>query len=86
MFYVYIIESVTMSKWYYGFTERSPDQRLIEHNGNHQHFTTNKGPWKLIFVRAFENKKDALSFEKKLKSFRNKQFIASEFSEYFLNL
>jgi putative endonuclease len=85
MFYVYIIESIKTSTWYYGFTERSPTQRLYEHNGNHHHFTANKGPWKLIFIRNFENKKGALSFERKLKSIRNKVFIKKEFEKYFLN-
>jgi putative endonuclease len=85
MFYVYIIQSETTNKWYYGFTERIPMERLEEHNGNHHHFTANKGPWKLIFLRCFENKKDALRFERKLKSLRNKEFITKEFGGYFLN-
>ena len=84
MFYVYILESLTTSKWYYGFTARTPEQRLIEHNGNHLHFTANKGPWKLIFIRAFETMSEALGFEKRLKSLRNKKFIQAEFSQYFL--
>jgi len=84
MFYVYIIASLTTPAWYYGFTERNPEERLKEHNGNHHHYTANKGPWELIFMRRFENKKDALSFEKKLKSFRNKEFIAREYAQYFI--
>ena len=84
MFYVYIIESLTTLSWYYGYTERNPIQRLREHNGGHHHFTANKGPWKLIFLRDFENKKDALSFEKKLKKLRNKHFITIEYAAYFL--
>jgi putative endonuclease len=84
MFYVYIIESSVTSSWYYGFTERDPLERLAEHNGSHHHFTANKGPWKLIFIRNFEVKSDALKFERKLKSLRNKVFIQAEFSEYFL--
>ena len=85
MFYVYIIESATTSKWYYGSTKRTPAERLLEHNGNHHHFTANKGPWKLIFVRNFDTKMDAFKFEKKLKSLRNKNFIRAEFSQFFLN-
>ena len=84
MFYIYIIESTSTLRWYYGFTERIPMERVIEHNGNHHHFTANKGPWKLIFVRVFENKGEALKFEKKLKSLRNKRFIRAEFADYFL--
>ena len=84
MFFVYIIESIATARWYYGSTERNPVERLIEHNGNHHHFTAHKGPWKLIFIRIFENKSEALKFEKKLKSLRNKKFIWEQFAEYFL--
>ena len=56
---------------------------LIEHNGNRHHFTANKGPWKLIFVRAFDNKSDALKFERKLKSLRNKKYIQAIFRVLF---
>ena len=84
MFYVYIIESLATLTWYYSFTERNPEERLIEHNGNHHHFTANKGPWKLIFVRSFEMKTHALLFERKLKSLHNKDFIRAEFSQHFL--
>jgi putative endonuclease len=83
MFYVYIIESKTSAKWYYGFTER-PEERIKEHNGDHHHYTANKGPWKLIFLREFENRYEALQFEKRLKKLRNKKFIFREFAAYFL--
>jgi putative endonuclease len=83
MFYVYIIESLHSQKWYYGFSER-PEERLKEHNGNHHHFTAGKGPWVLIFIREFHTKAEALMFEKKLKSLRNKDFILKEFASYFL--
>jgi putative endonuclease len=85
MFYVYIIESQKTFFWYYGFTERKPEERLAEHNGNHHHYTANKGPWVLIFLRTFKIRKDALAFEKKLKSLRNKSFIKREYSLYFIN-
>jgi len=48
---------------------------LDEHNENHHYFTANKGPWKLIFFRSFEKKKEALTFEKRLKSLCNTKTI-----------
>jgi putative endonuclease len=84
MFYVYIIESSVTAKWYYGYTERNPLERLKEHNYNHHHYTANKGPWDLIFVRQFDNKNEALLFEKKLKSVRNKDFIKREYFQFFI--
>ena len=41
-----------------------PSERLKEHNGNHHHYTAHKGPWKLIFIRLFNIKQEALQFEK----------------------
>ena len=84
MFYVYIIESEINSSWYYGFTERKPSDRVFEHNGNHHHYTANKSPWVLIFLREFNTKKEALVFEKKLKSLRNKEFIKKEYGLFFI--
>ena len=83
MFFTYIIKSESNGKWYYGNTER-PEERIKEHNGNHHHFTAGKGPWSLIFLREFTNRKEALTFERKLKSNRNKEFIRPEFREFFL--
>jgi putative endonuclease len=85
MFYVYIIQSETNSSRYYGFTERKPKNRVIEHNGNPHHYTANKGPWVLIFLREFDSKREALLFEKKLKSLRNKEFIQREYALYFIS-
>jgi hypothetical protein len=43
-----------------------------------------KGPWKLIFIRSFTDKKEALAFERQLKKWRNKNYIRRQFKEYFL--
>jgi predicted GIY-YIG superfamily endonuclease len=64
--------------------ERKPDERVLEHNGNHHHYTVNKGPWALIFLREFNTKVEALVFEKKLKSLRNKDDIKMECGSYFI--
>jgi putative endonuclease len=83
MFHVYILESESTSKWYYGYSERLTE-RIADHNTNHQHYTGGKGPWKLIFQRAFTEKSEAMAFEKKLKQLRNKDYIKREYKQYFL--
>jgi putative endonuclease len=85
MFHVYIIESESTGKWYYGCTERLTE-RIHDHNTNHPHYTGGKGPWKLIFRRSFADKSEALAFEKKLKGLRNKEYIKRAFPEYFLKI
>ncbi len=81
--YVYIIESGSNGKWYYGYSE-DPDQRYIDHQTNRSRYTRFKGPWKLIFIREFLIKSEALQFEKYLKKIRNKDFIRKAFVEFFI--
>ena len=83
MFSVYIIESES-GQWYYGSTENLV-QRLSDHNSNRANFTRFKGPWALIFERNFQDKADGLKFEKELKRLKNKKYIRTAFSQYFLN-
>ncbi|NJN42648.1 MAG: GIY-YIG nuclease family protein [Flammeovirgaceae bacterium] len=81
--YIYILQSLTTEKWYYGFTENL-EQRLHDHQSNRSRYTRFKGPWKLIFKRTFEDKSEALRFEKHIKKSKNKLYLRSAYSEYFL--
>ncbi len=83
-FYTYIIESDISQRWYVGHTNNI-ERRLVEHNSGQNKSTKGKGLWKLIFLRSFDNNLDANRFELKLKKLRNKIFIRSEYSEFFLN-
>ena len=82
VYYVYILESLTSGKWYYGSSSKLL-RRIDDHQSNRARYTRFKGPWTLIFVREFDNKADSLQFERYLKRLRNKSYIQREFSEYF---
>ncbi len=82
MYFTYIIQSTKNNSWYYGSTDNL-DGRLYEHNAGQNKSTKNKDPWKLIFKRPFETRLEALRFELKLKSLKNKNFIGKEYSEFF---
>ena len=56
MFYVYILESEIDGDFYKGSTEDYV-KRLAEHNRGESQFTRSKMPWKLIFVRKFNDKR-----------------------------
>ena len=73
MYYVYIIESVSLGLFYKGSTA-DYERRLIEHNGGKNDYTRGKGPWQLVFVQEFELKSEALIQEKKLKRC-NKEYL-----------
>ena len=73
MYYVYILESIVDGDFYKGSTEDYL-KRLSEHNSGESKFTRTKMPWKLVFVREFNNKKEALIEEKRLKKC-NKEYL-----------
>ena len=73
MFYVYILESEIDGDFYKGSTEDYV-KRLAEHNRGESQFTRSKMPWKLIFVREFNDKRAALIEEKRLKKC-NKEYL-----------
>ncbi|WP_035646000.1 GIY-YIG nuclease family protein [Flavobacterium sp. ASV13] len=75
MFYVYIIYSKTFDVYYKGFSE-DVSQRLLYHNENRSRYTSNKGPWELVYLKAFETKKEALVEELRLKKLNRKSLEA----------
>ena len=81
--FVYIIESIRTGKWYYGYTTDLV-QRLQFHNEGSNVSTKNGCPWRYIFVRKFDSKREALQFELYLKKMRNKEFLLRKFKDYFL--
>jgi len=67
MYYTYIIYSASFDIYYKGITE-NPDQRFWEHNNDKSRYTSGKGPWKLVYLKGFSSKKEALIEERRLKS------------------
>ncbi len=75
MYVVYILYSEKYNKHYTGFTSNL-QHRLLSHNElATKGFTVKYRPWKLIYNREFESKKEALAYEKWLKTGKLKWFI-----------
>ncbi|MGL4630074.1 MAG: GIY-YIG nuclease family protein, partial [Leadbetterella sp.] len=57
------------------------EKRILEHNEDKSRFTSGKGPWEVVYFKAFENKKDALIEEKRLKRLNHTslEFLISNF-------
>ncbi len=68
MFTVYVLKSLRNSKRYVGYTGKSADQRLKEHNGGSNKFTSQNGPFELIYTEVYPTKTEAIRREKFLKS------------------
>ncbi len=58
-YYVYIIQSLADNSYYKGYS-LDPYTRLEHHNLGESTFTSQKIPWKLVCILAFDTKKEAL--------------------------
>lgn len=75
MHHVYILRSLRNNKTYIGFTSKSADKRLKEHNLGSNKWTSQNGPFKLIYYESFVCKEDALNKERFLKTGVGKKLI-----------
>ncbi len=77
MYYVYILYSEKLAKYYYGQTSNL-EERVKRHNAGLENFTSKGLPWKLVWFTTKETRAEALILEKKLKNLsqiRVKSFI-----------
>ncbi len=63
-----------INKSYVGYSN-NPEKRLIDHNKNKGAKSTKGHNWKLIYVKKFKNKSEALSYEYYLKRDRKMRKI-----------
>ena len=75
MFYVYILFSVRLNRYYVGSTGDNIEERVRKHNSNHKGFTGGIGDWKCKHVESFVEKKQALIREKQIKSWKSRILI-----------
>ena len=73
MKYVYILESHDSDYFYAGLTDDVP-ARLAKHNAGEVSHTSKHRPWRLKTYVAFSDEKQAIAFEKYLKSGSGRAF------------
>jgi len=66
MFYVYVLKSKINGRLYTGCTE-DLRRRFIEHNENKSISTKYRGPYELVYYKAYKAKTDAFHREENLK-------------------
>ncbi len=72
MFFIYIIYSQRIDKYYIGFSA-DVQNRLAKHNRKSNGFSSRGRPWILVYSEAFDSKKKAMEREKQLKSWKNRE-------------
>jgi putative endonuclease len=70
----YILFSLNFKKHYTGFTSNL-EQRILSHNVLGHDWSPKYRPWKIIYTKEFESKKEAMEYEKWLKSGVGRAFI-----------
>jgi predicted GIY-YIG superfamily endonuclease len=68
MFIVYVLESLKNGKRYVGFTSKSAETRLAEHNRGCNKWARANRPFKLIYTEFVETETIARRRERSLKS------------------
>lgn len=67
MFYVYVLYSLSCSRFYVGMTDR-PTDRLLEHNAGKTPSTKAYIPWEMVHQEVFSTRIEARTREKYLKT------------------
>ena len=75
MYYIYILQSQKNGKKYIGFTAKSVEQRLKEHNSGSNAFTRKNRPFELIHSEEHQDKHFARQRERFLKTGHGRNFL-----------
>ncbi|MFH1910039.1 MAG: GIY-YIG nuclease family protein [bacterium] len=73
-YYLYINKRLKSNQYYIGISA-NPAKRLKEHNSGKVKATKYKRPYKTVFIQAYASKDKAMSVERKIKSWKRKDFI-----------
>jgi len=73
-YFLYILKSGRVEKYYTGISQ-NPKRRLEYHNSIEKGFTSRYRPWKIVFVKEFSSKKEAMQMERKIKGWKSKKMI-----------
>ena len=66
---LYILRSILSMKLYIGQTNNF-NRRFLEHEMGKHPATRNRGPWEVLYIIPFQNRKEAITLERKLKNMK----------------
>ncbi len=75
MFYTYILYSVTLDRYYIGYTSGTAESRLAKHLASKAGFTSKAKDWKIVYVEAFGTKQAAILREREIKKWHSRKMI-----------
>lgn len=75
MFTVYVLKSQRNNKRYVGYTSKTAEARLYEHNHGSNTFTRQNRPFVLFYTELIGDKRSAIMRERFLKSGKGRAFL-----------
>ena len=79
-FYVYILYSEKLNRFYTGQTQ-DVEKRLIRHNNGYERYTSRGIPWELKCTMECDTRADAMKLERKIKNFKSQKRMISFIQE-----
>ena len=74
MWYVYIIYSEKIDRFYVGYTDNL-EWRLQRHNEGWGKFTKRGVPWLIVYSEVFQSKPEAIRREREIKAKKSRKYI-----------
>ena len=74
LFFVYIIYSLSLDRYYIGYTT-DLEKRLSEHNNGISTFTAKASDWELKFNESFDSRENAMKREREIKRKKSRKYI-----------
>ncbi len=74
MFYVYILYSKAISRFYIGQSE-NPEKRLVSHNSGISRYTSVANDWTIVHTESFEDRTGAIKRERQIKRMKSRRYI-----------
>ena len=73
-YFVYILYSYTINRYYTGSTA-DPEERLLRHNAGATPSTKPGRPWKIVYTECLESKTEAIKRELYFKKMKSRIFL-----------
>lgn len=77
MFFIYVLYSESLARYYVGSTENI-DKRLFAHNTGKAKFTSRGKPWRLVYQVSFFSRSEAIIAEKRIKKRGIKRYLQDQ--------
>jgi putative endonuclease len=76
MHFVYILQNEKDASFYVGRTQ-DVDERLVRHNEGRERYTKLHCPWKVVHLKSYESRLEAVRREREIKKKKSRKYILS---------